>query len=181
MNYCSNCASPVEYTVPPNDDRPRFVCKNCGTVHYQNPRLVVGCIPIWQDKILFCLRDIEPRRGKWTLPAGYLENGETVMEGARRESLEETGAKLDRLAPYLLFDIPHINQLYLMFRARMKSPDFHRTKESAQVRLFDAQEIPWDEIAFPVIEETLQIYLADRPDGEFPFQIHPILTKMKQE
>ena len=115
MNYCSNCASPVEYTVPPNDDRPRFVCKNCGTVHYQNPRLVVGCIPVWEDKILLCLRDIEPRRGKWTLPAGYLENGETVMEGARRENLEE----------------------------------------------------------------TLRIYLADRPGGEFPFQIHPILEKMK--
>ena len=179
MNYCSNCAAPVEHLVPEGDDRPRYVCHACGLIHYQNPRLVVGCIPVWEDKILLCLRDIQPRRGKWTLPAGYLENGESVKEGARRESLEETGAKLDQLKPYLLFDIPHINQLYLMFRARMESPTFHRTKESAQVRLFDSREIPWDAIAFPVIEKTLQIYLENRPGGKFPFQIHPILTKMK--
>jgi len=181
MKYCSHCASPVEYTVPPGDDRPRFICKNCGTVHYQNPRLVVGCIPVWQDRILLCLRDIEPRRGKWTLPAGYLENGETVMAGARRETLEETGAEVSRLEPYLLFDIPHISQLYLMFRARMASPDCHSTKESAAVRLFEAGEIPWDDIAFPVIEKTLKVYLADRPDSRFPFQIHPILEKMKKD
>ncbi|MCP3951326.1 MAG: NUDIX hydrolase [Desulfobacterales bacterium] len=179
MNFCSHCAAPVAHIVPPDDDRPRFVCTACGQIHYANPRLVVGCIPVWEEKILLCLRDIEPRRGKWTLPAGYLENGETVMEGARRETLEETGAELDRLEPYLLFDIAHINQLYLMFRARLVSPDFHRTKESAQVRLFDAEKIPWHEIAFPAIEETLKFFLADRPDGVFPFQIHPILEKMK--
>jgi len=179
MKYCSHCASPVEHTVPPGDDRPRFVCENCGLVHYQNPRLVVGCIPVWQDRILLCLRDIEPRRGSWTLPAGYLENGETVMEGARRETAEETGADVNHLEPYLLFDIAHINQLYLMFRARMTSAAFHTTRESAQVRLFSAEKIPWDEIAFPVIEKTLRLYLADRTGGQFPFQVHPITAKMK--
>jgi ADP-ribose pyrophosphatase YjhB (NUDIX family) len=180
MNYCPNCASPVEYTTPPGDDRPRFICRGCGAIHYQNPRLVVGCIPVWQDKILLCLRDIEPRRGKWTLPAGYLENGETVMEGARRETFEETGAQLGGLDPYLLFDIPHIDQLYLMFRARLVSPDFHRTQESAAVRLFGEEEILWDEIAFPVIEKTLRLYLADRPGGIFPFQVHTVDEKMKR-
>ena len=99
MNYCSNCAAPVERMVPEDDDRPRYVCHACGLIHYQNPRLVVGCIPVWEDKVLLCLRDIEPRRGKWTLPAGYLENGETVMEGARRETVEETGAEVGRLQP----------------------------------------------------------------------------------
>jgi len=181
MNYCSKCGSPVGYEVPPDDDRPRFICKNCGTIHYQNPRLVVGCIPVWENKILLCLRDIEPRRGKWTLPAGYLENGETVMAGARRETVEETGAAVNRLEPYLLFDIVHINQLYLMFRTRMESPAFHATKESAQVRLFDTGEIPWDDIAFPVIEQTLRLYLADRPEGVFPFRIHQITEKMKRD
>jgi len=154
MNYCSNCAAPVKHIVPPDDDRRRFVCQACGVVHYQNPRLVVGSIPVWQDKILLCLRDIEPRRGKWTLPAGYLENGETVKEGARRETHEETGAKVVQL---------------------------ERTKESAEVRLFSEREIPWDEIAFPVIEETLERYIADRAKGAFPFQVHQILVKMKRD
>ena len=114
-------------------------------------------------------------------PAGHLEAGETLFDAARRETLEETGAEITALEPYLLFDIPHIHQIYFMFRARLMEPAFHRTQESAQVRLFEAREIPWDEIAFPVIEKTLQIYLADRPSGEFPFQIHPILAKMKPD
>ena len=178
MKYCSHCAAPVEFTVPPDDDRPRFVCPGCGVVHYQNPRLVVGCIPVWQDQILLCLRDIEPRRGKWTLPAGYLENGESVMAGARRETVEETGATIKDLKPYLLFDIVHISQIYLMFRARLASPDFHATRESAQVRLFYPNDIPWEDIAFPVIEKTLQHYLADSRRGTFPFQIHPVHEKL---
>ena len=181
MNYCSNCAAPVEHIVPPDDDRPRFVCHVCGRIHYQNPCLVVGSIPVWQDKILLCLRDIEPRRGKWTLPAGYLENGETVKEGARRETLEETGARVVQLEPYLLFDIVHIHQIYLMFRTQLAGPEYHRTKESAEVRLFSEREIPWGNIAFPAIEKTLLCYIADRAKGTFPFQVHQILNKMKRE
>ncbi len=181
MNYCSNCAAPVEHIVPPDDDRPRFVCRACGRIHYQNPRLVVGCIPVWEDKLLLCLRDIEPRRGKWTLPAGYLENGETVTAGARRETLEETGAKVLKPEPYLLFDIVHIHQIYMMFLTQLTAPDYHRTKESAQVRLFSEKEIPWDDIAFPVIEKTLRCYFADRVKGAFPFQIQQILEKMKRD
>ncbi len=169
----------MEYSVPPDDNRFRYVCPDCGRVHYENPRLVVGCIPVWQAKILLCLRDIEPRRGKWTLPAGYLENGETVKEGARRETLEETGAQVSILEPYLLFDIAHIHQIYMMFRTRLTRPEFHPTRESADVRLFSEHDIPWDEIAFPVIEKTLRHYLADRAKGQFRFQIHPIYEKLK--
>jgi ADP-ribose pyrophosphatase YjhB (NUDIX family) len=181
MNFCPHCAGPVEQRIPPDDDRPRDVCRSCGRVHYQNPRLVVGCIPTWEDKILMGLRDIEPRRGKWTLPAGYLENGETVAAGARRETSEETGATMGVLEPYLLFDIVHINQIYLLFRAPLTGPDFHPTRESAQVRLFSPGDIPWDDIAFPVIEKTLRCYLADRAAGVFPFQMHPIHTRLQRD
>jgi len=179
MNYCSHCASPLTHTIPPDDDRPRYVCPACNRIHYQNPRLVVGCIPIWQDQILLCLRDIEPRCGKWTLPAGYLENGEAVADGARRETHEETGTRIEVLEPYLLFDIVHINQIYLMFRSTLSDPVFHPTRESVDVRLFTAENIPWDDIAFPVIEKTLRCYLADCDEGNFPFQIHPIRERLK--
>jgi len=180
MNYCSHCANPVNHIIPPDDDRPRYVCPSCNRIHYQNPRLVVGCIPIWQDQILLCLRDIEPRRGKWTLPAGYLENGETVTEGAHRETTEETGARIEALKPYLLFDIVHINQIYLMFRSELTPASFHPTRESVDVRLFKAENIPWEEIAFPVIKKTLRCYLADRDKGGFPFQIHPIKERLQR-
>ncbi len=180
MNYCSHCATPVERIIPPDDDRPRYVCPSCNRIHYQNPRLVVGCIPTWQDQILLCLRDIEPRRGKWTLPAGYLENGEGVAEGAHRETREETGARIEALRPYLLFDIMHINQIYLMFRSKLADLSFHPTRESADVRLFTAENIPWGDIAFPVIEKTLRCFLADRERRAFPFQIHPIHTRLQR-
>ena len=181
MNYCSHCATPVKHIIPTDDDRPRYVCPSCSRIHYQNPRLVVGCIPTWQDQILLCLRDIEPRRGKWTLPAGYLENGEAVADGARRETEEETGARIEAPKPYLLFDIVHINQIYLMFRAQLSSPEYHPTRESADVRLFTAASIPWDDIAFPVIEKTLRCYLSDRDEGKFPFQIHPIRERLQTD
>ena len=180
MNYCPHCATPVKHIIPPGDDRPRHVCPSCNRIHYQNPRLVVGCVPIWQDQILLCLRDIEPRRGKWTLPAGYLENGEAVAEGARRETTEETGARIEALKPYLLFDIVHINQIYLMFRSELTAPSFHPTRESKAVRLFEPENIPWDEIAFPVIKRALRCYLADRETGVFPFQIHAIQERLQR-
>ncbi len=181
MNFCSHCASPVEKRIPAEDDRPRFVCRSCGMVHYDNPKLVVGCIPEWQGDVLLCLRDIEPRRGKWTLPAGYLENGETVMEGARRETLEETGAAVEALSPYLMFDIVYVNQIYLMFRSHLVAPHFHVTRESADVRLFSEAEIPWKEIAFPAIEQTLIHYFSDRSEGDFPFQINQIRSKLNSD
>lgn len=179
MNYCSNCGGRLISSIPHDDDRLRHVCPACGRVHYQNPILVVGCIPLWQDRILLCKRAIEPRQGYWTLPAGYLENGETVAQGAARETLEETGAEVVDLVPYRLYDIVHVHQLYLLFRARLKAPNFHLTKESAEVELFSESQIPWGEIAFPVIQKTLEDYLHDRPTGRFPFANGEVTARLK--
>ena len=174
MNYCSQCGGKVVLAVPADDDRPRHMCPSCGMIHYQNPKLVVGCIPVWKDRILMCRRDIEPRRGYWTLPAGFLENGETAAEGARRETLEETGAPLTDLTPYLMVDIPHINQIYMMFRAQLLTDQFGPTSESSEVKLCKLDDIPWNEIAFMAIEQTLKHYCRDRVDGSYSFGVHDI-------
>lgn len=177
MNFCSQCGGPLVLEVPADDDRPRHVCPACGIIHYQNPKLVVGCIPVWNDRILMCRRDIEPRKGYWTLPAGFLENGETVTDGARRETLEETGAIVSDITPYLMVDIIHIHQIYLMFRSRLLAPDFHPTRESAEVKLMDEDEIPWGDIAFRVIDKTLRYYFQDRLSGRYAFRNDRIEVK----
>lgn len=177
MNFCSNCGAPVVRKVPVGDDRARYICPACNAIHYQNPKLVVGCIPVWKDRILMCRRNIEPRKGCWTLPAGFLENGETAADGARRETIEETGADVTDLTPYLMVDIVHIHQIYLMFRARMLAPDIHPTRESSDVRLVKAADIPWDTMAFKVVEKTLSAYLRDRPSGRFVFRTDKIEIK----
>ena len=177
MNYCSNCGDTVKLGTPAGDDRPRYLCESCGTIHYENPKVVVGCIPEMDGKILLCRRAIEPRSDKWTLPAGYLENGETVAQGARRETFEEAGARIEILAPYALFNICYVNQVYLMFRARMVDANIKAGSESSEVRFFSESDIPWDQIAFTVIEETLRQYFKDRPAGLFPFHIGNILRK----
>lgn len=177
MNYCSNCGQALIYCIPPGDDRSRFCCESCGTIHYQNPKMVVGCIPEIEDKILLCRRAIEPCYGKWTLPAGYLENGETVSAGARRETLEEACARVEILAPYALYNIRYVNQIYLMFRSRLISQDFGPGDESLEVALFTETEIPWEQIAFRVIEKTLDQYYKDRKNGTYPFHIGNIQKK----
>mgnify|MGYP003564885853 CR=1 FL=1 len=181
MNYCSNCGNTLKFCVPSGDDRPRFLCDACGTIHYENPKLVVGCIPEFEDKILLCRRSIEPCSDKWTLPAGYLENGETVSAGAARKAYEEAFAKVEILAPYALFNICYVNQVYLMFRARLIDGDFRPGSESSEVRLFTEKEIPWHNIAFTVVEETLKHYFKDRPEGLFRFHIGDILPRNKIE
>jgi ADP-ribose pyrophosphatase YjhB (NUDIX family) len=178
MNFCSHCGAEVVLAIPPGDDRRRFVCRACRTIHYQNPRVVVGCIPEWREQILLCRRAIEPRHGRWTLPAGYLENGETVMEGACRETREEAGATLTDLRPYGMYNIRHVNQIYLMFRGPLADLGFKPGKESLEVRLFKEEEIPWDDLAFPVIECTLRNYFRDRPLGLFGFHIEDIVRRM---
>lgn len=170
MNYCPHCAAPVIVETPDDDNRPRSICTGCGRIHYRNPKMVVGCVPLYDDEILLCRRNIEPRKGFWTLPAGYLECNETTEEGACRETLEETGVQVTELRPYRLFDIVHIGQIYLMYLARLETLTFHATEESLEVRLFAEKDIPWSAIAFPVIEKTLQHYFADRLNNDFPFR-----------
>ncbi|MEJ2611216.1 MAG: NUDIX hydrolase [Candidatus Thiodiazotropha sp.] len=170
MNFCSQCGSKVAFQMPEGDNRPRYICTECRTIHYQNPNIVVGCIPIWEDKILLCRRAIEPRHGFWTLPAGFMENGETTQQGAARETLEEACAQVEVEGLYTLFNLPHINQVYLLFRSRLLNLDFAPGDESLEVRLFDVHEIPWEKMAFPVIRESLRIYLKDREIGVFPLR-----------
>lgn len=168
MNYCSTCGAPVRPRVPPGDDRPRYVCDRCHTIHYENPKMVVGCIPEWEDKVLLCRRAIEPRSGLWTIPAGFLENGETVIEGAKRESFEEARARVEILGLYTLFDLTHVHQVYLIFRARLLDDHYMAGEETAEVKLFEEKEMPWDEIAFPSIKKALTLYFQDRLTGVFP-------------
>jgi ADP-ribose pyrophosphatase YjhB (NUDIX family) len=175
MNFCSRCGSRLTYRTPPGDDRDRYVCAACGAIHYQNPRVVVGCIVEQGDRVLLCRRAIDPSYGKWTLPAGYLENGETVESGAERETREEAGVRIEALEPYRLFNIVHINQIYLMFRARLADAQIQPGKESLEAGLFTEAGIPWDTIAFRVISETLRDFFKDRSAGSFPFTINDIL------
>jgi ADP-ribose pyrophosphatase YjhB (NUDIX family) len=139
-------------------------------VHYQNPKIVVGCIPVWEQQILLCRRAIEPRYGLWTLPAGFMENGETSQQGAARETLEEACARVEVEGLYTLFNLPRINQVYLLFRSRLLDLDFAAGEESLEVKLFDEQAIPWDRLAFPVIKESLKLYYADRQKGRYPLR-----------
>lgn len=172
IKFCTACGSPTDEKIPVDDDHPRAVCTNCGQIHYINPKVVVGCIPELDGKILLCKRDIEPQKGLWTLPAGFLEDKEAVQDGALRETFEETRAKVKITAPYRLFNICFVSQIYFMFRAEMTSDYFGPTTESIDVRLFDESEIPWDQIAFRVIKQTLEHYFEDRRNkNNYPFKV----------
>lgn len=176
MKFCSLCGSGVELRVPEGDNLPRYICDQCETIHYQNPKIVTGCIAEWEDKILLCKRAIEPRIGLWTLPAGFMENKETTQQAAMRETQEEANADVEIIHLYALYNIPHISQVYMIFRARLLNLDFKPGIESLEVQLFEEQDIPWDNIAFPVIRKTLQSYFEDRKQSVFPLQfddIHP--------
>jgi ADP-ribose pyrophosphatase YjhB (NUDIX family) len=177
MNFCTNCGTPLVKNVPPGDSRERHSCPACGMIHYQNPKLVVGCIPEWGDKILMCRRAIEPRYGLWTLPAGFMENGETTAEGAIRETLEEAGAHVQIGSLFNLINLPHINQVYLMFRARLLDLDYCPGTESLEVQLFSEQQIPWNDLAFLTIRQTLGHYFEDRKAGDFRFHFGVIDRK----
>ncbi|MDA8389952.1 MAG: NUDIX hydrolase [Gammaproteobacteria bacterium] len=180
MKFCGECGAVLVRRVPEGDTRMRDVCVSCSAIHYENPKVVAGCLPSWEGRILLCRRAIEPRYGFWTLPAGFMENEETTSEAAARETLEEASARVDIEGLYTLFNLPHISQVYLMFRARLRDLDFGPGTESLEVALFDEREIPWDEIAFPAIRETLRLYFADRARGEFPFRsgdlVHDAVT-----
>ena len=163
VKFCSSCGSPsITSRIPEGDTLPRFVCDNCATIHYQNPKIVVGCLPEWEDRVLLCKRAIEPRYGLWTLPAGFLENGETLMNGALRETLEEAHARVALGELYTVVSLPQINQVYMMFRATLLDLDFGPGSESLDVKLFDESEVPWESLAFRTIARTLRNYFVDR-------------------
>lgn len=172
MKYCSRCgSSALQYRVPDGDTLPRCVCTACGTVHYENPKIVVGCLPVWNEQVLLCQRAIEPRRGLWTLPAGFLENGETLRAGAERETEEEARARIAIGPLYTLISLPRINQVYILFLARLIDLGFEPGAESLDVRLFDEAQIPWTALAFRTITRTLRTYFLDRKLGQFPVHV----------
>ena len=165
MNFCSHCGQPVTVQVPPGDHRPRHVCTGCGAVHYQNPKIVAGCVPEYQGRILLCRRAIEPRRGYWTIPAGFMENGETTQDAARRESYEEALAEVEVGSLLAVVHVLHADQVHVMFRAKLAKPEFGPSPESLEVMLCDATQIPWTDIAFRSVDFALRRYLEDRSAG----------------
>ena len=167
MKFCSACGEAVSKKIPEGDNKQRYVCDACDTIHYQNPRNIVGTVPMLEDKVLLCRRAIEPRKGFWTLPAGFMENGESTLEGALRETWEEARAKISDHAIYRIFDLPYIDQVYIFYRGELTDEGFGVGPESLEVKLFSEDEIPWDEIAFQVVRETLREVFADKKTGEF--------------
>ena len=168
QRFCSQCGTPVSQAIPPGDNRLRDLCHHCGAVHYQNPRIVVGSIPVWQGRVLLCLRAIEPRRATWTLPAGFMELAETTRQGAARETVEEAGAQVGIGELYTVIDIPQADQVHFFFLAQASGPELDHGPESLVARYFDLAEIPWDELSFQSVVRTLQHFVADAAAGDFP-------------
>ena len=170
--FCQQCGSAkVEFRVPHGDDRERHACADCGHIHYLNPKLVVGTIPVWGDQVLLCKRAIEPRYGLWTLPAGFMEEGETLDEGAARETLEEAKARVTIEQMYCTLSLPEISQVYVLFRAKLDDLDFSPGIESLDVKLFNEADIPWEQLAFRTIETALKHFFADRKTGIYPSHV----------
>ena len=168
MKYCSLCAHEVVRKIPEGEDRDRDVCPSCHEIFYVNPKVIVGCIPTVGDKVLLCKRAIEPRYGKWTLPAGFMENRETTAEGAAREMWEEAEARGVDMALYRIFDVPHISQVYVFYRCQVLDDQFGAGSESLESKLYSEADIPWDELAFPVVIEMLREFFEDRKTQNFP-------------
>lgn len=177
MKYCSQCGDAVSHRVPEGDNRPRYVCGSCDTIHYQNPRVIAGCLPFHENRVLLCKRAIAPRDGYWTLPAGFMENGETTAEGALRETVEEANARAEIIDLYTVFSLPHISQVYMFYRARLLDLDFYPGEESLETEMFAEHEIPWDHLAFPVITETLKHFFDDLTRDHFPVRNQDIRFK----
>jgi ADP-ribose pyrophosphatase YjhB (NUDIX family) len=171
MKYCSACGQKVELRIPADDTRPRSICTACGIIHYQNPRMVIGSIPEWQDKVLLCRRAIEPRYGLWTLPGGFMENGESTGAAAVRETLEEACARIEIIDLYSMYSLPYIDQVHMHFRARLLDLDFAPGQESLEVKLFSEAEIPWGELAFRPVRYTLEHYFRERNKGTFSLHV----------
>lgn len=177
MRYCSNCGATVQRKVPPGDNRLRHVCEACGAIYYHNPKIVAGCIAEWGDRLLLCRRAIEPRYGLWTLPAGFMENEETALEAAVRETLEEANTRVEVTGLFALFNLPHVNQVYMMFRSRVLDLGETPGSESLEIGLFTEENTPWDQLAFATILHTLRFYFEDRKKGVFGFHMGDIVKQ----
>lgn len=167
IKHCRVCGSATAYRVPADDNRERAVCPACGEIHYENPLNVVGTVPFWDDQVLLCRRNIEPRKGLWTLPAGFMELGETTAEGAARETDEEAGARIELGALFTVLNVVRAGQVHLFYLARLLDTRFAPGPETIEAQLFREHEIPWDEIAFRTVRETLHRYFDDRRRGAF--------------
>lgn len=165
--FCSECGSAITRRIPPGDARERDCCDRCGAIHYLNPRPVVGTIPVWGEQVLLCKRAIAPRAGFWTLPAGFMEVGETTGQGACRETAEEANARVELGPLFSMIDVPGVEQIHIFYRARLLDLDFSPGDESLEVRLFRESEIPWNDLAFRTVAATLQLFFADRARGSF--------------
>jgi len=174
IKHCRQCGAAVQHRLPDDGDtRVRAICPACGTVHYQNPLNVVGTVPVWGadgEQVLLCLRNIEPRRGKWTLPAGFMELDESTAAGAVRETIEEAGAQIELQGLFTVLSVARVGQVHLYYRARLLSDQFAPGYETIEARLFSEDQIPWDELAFRTVKVTLEHYFADRRRGQF--QVH---------
>jgi len=174
IQHCRVCGANAEYRVPPDDNRERAVCTACGEIHYENPLNVVGTVPVWGDQVLLCLRNIEPRRGLWTLPAGFMEFGESTADGALRETIEEAGAKVEMQGLFSVLNVVRVGQVHLFYRARMLDTSLNPGPESIEARLFREDEIPWDALAFRTVRQTLELFFDDRRRGAFGVHVADI-------
>ena len=171
IKHCRVCGAPTQYRVPADDNRERAVCSACGEIHYENPLHVVGTVPVWGDQVLLCRRNIEPRYGLWTLPAGFMELGETTAEGALRETVEEAGARIELQELFTLLNVVRVGQVHLFYRARLLDTHFDPGPETIEAQLFRQHEIPWEQLAFRTVRETLQHYFADLEAGRFTLHL----------
>lgn len=174
IKHCRACGGTTQYRIPVDDNRERAVCSVCGEIHYENPLNVVGTVPIWGEQVLLCRRNIEPRYGFWTLPAGFMELGETTAEGALRETVEEAGARTELEGLFSVLNVVRVGQLHLYYRARLLDTDFAPGPETIETQLFVEEQIPWDELAFRTVRETLRCYFADRRSGRFELHVGDI-------
>jgi ADP-ribose pyrophosphatase YjhB (NUDIX family) len=190
MKFCSECAQPVELTIPAGDNRPRYVCTQCTAIHYQNPKMVLGSIPVWERdgklQVLLCKRAIEPRYGYWTLPAGFMENNETTAEAAMRETIEEAGANIELGPLFSLMNVARVHQVHMFYLATLRDLDFAPGEESLDVKMFTEDEIPWDDLAFPTIRNTLELFFADHArmrasGGGYGFHTQDITKPMRSD
>lgn len=174
IHHCRACGTPTTYRTPADDNRERAICNGCGEIHYENPINVVGTVPVWEQRVLLCRRAIEPRHGLWTLPAGFLELGESIEEGACRETDEEAGAPIELGPLFTVMNVVPVGQVHFFYRARLLDTHCNPGPETLETQLFAEHEVPWDQLAFRTVRETLRLFFADRARGRFELHVADI-------